>query len=93
MHTKRISITALAILFFLTATANAQDRAAWMGPAKWGVMTHYLADWKAREFKLQMNVDEWNKIVDNFDVEGIARQLQAAGAGYYLISIGQNSGY
>ncbi len=91
--TKRILITALAILFFSTGTATAQDRAAWMSQAKWGVMTHYLADWKAREFKLQMSVDEWNKMVDNFDVEGLAKQLQAAGASYYLITIGQNSGY
>src|SRR5512136_557766 len=88
------------LFFFIVAgfvlssfAADGQDRAAWLKEARWGVMTHYLADWKAREFKLEMNVDQWNKMVDNFDVEGIASQLQAAGAGYYLISIGQNSGY
>ncbi len=73
--------------------ARAQDRAAWMREARWGVMTHYLADWMARTHNLQMSVEQWNKLVDGFDVEGIANQLQSAGAGYYLITIGQNSGY
>ena len=78
---------------FLSSLALAQNRASWMHDAKWGVMTHYLADWQARDNKLLMSVDQWNKMVDNFDVEGIAAQLQAAGASYYQISIGQNSGY
>jgi hypothetical protein len=64
-----------------------------MRDAKWGVMTHYLADWQARVHHLTMNVEEWNRLVDNFDVEGIAEQLHSVGAGYYQISIGQNSGY
>ncbi len=40
-----------------------------------------------------MTPAEWNKLIDNFDVEGLAKQLESAGAGYYLITIGQNSGY
>jgi hypothetical protein len=40
-----------------------------------------------------MSVEQWNKLVDGFDAEGIAKQLQSVGAGYYQISIGQNSGY
>ena len=31
--------------------------------------------------------------MDGFDAEGIARRLESVGAGYYQISIGQNSGY
>ncbi|MBI1898008.1 MAG: alpha-L-fucosidase [Acidobacteria bacterium] len=64
-----------------------------MKDAKFGVMTHYLADWIARVHKQPMNVEEWNRLVDHFDVEGLARQLESAGVSYYLISIGQNSGY
>jgi len=56
-------------------------------------MTHYLADWMARAHKLEMNISKWNSLIDNFDAEALARQLQSAGAGYYQISIGQNSGY
>jgi hypothetical protein len=64
-----------------------------MQTARWGVMTHYLADWKARDYKLQMSVEEWNRLVDGFDAEGLAKQLESVGARYYQISIGQNSGY
>lgn len=86
----------VAVLFVLVGSAGsavAQDRAGWMQTAHWGVMTHYLADWQARVHKLDMSVEEWNRLVDGFDVEGIAGQLQEVGAKYYQISIGQNSGY
>jgi hypothetical protein len=87
------AIAAVVLLFCFCATLGASDRAAWMRTAKWGVMTHYLADWQARAHNLTMNVEEWNKLIDNFDVEGIAQELQTAGASYYQITIGQNSGY
>ena len=41
----------------------------------------------------QMTPENWNKLVDAFDVETCADQLKSVGADYYLISIGQNSGY
>jgi len=59
----------------------------------WGVMTHYLADWQARVNKLEMTVELWNKMVEGFDAEGMAKRLDQVGAGHYQISIGQNSGY
>jgi len=31
--------------------------------------------------------------VDGFDVNGLADQLASVGAGYYVITLGQNSGY
>jgi hypothetical protein len=64
-----------------------------MKDGKWGVMTHYLADWKTQTDHLNMNVEEWNRTIDGFDVEGLADQLQKAGASWYQISLGQNSGY
>jgi hypothetical protein len=70
-------------------------RAAWMQDPRyaWGVMTHYLADWQARVNQLEISVEQWNKMVDGFDVEAMAKRLEQAGAGHYQISIGQNSGY
>lgn len=70
-------------------------RAAWMQDQRyrWGVMTHYLADWQARTHKLDMDVELWNKLIDGFDVEAMARRLESIGAGHYQLSIGQNSGY
>ncbi len=83
----------LLLCFAMAAALVAQDRAAWMRQARWGVMTHYLADWIARGSGEQISVERWNLLVDHFDVEAVARQLQSVGAGYYQISIGQNSGY
>jgi hypothetical protein len=70
-------------------------RAKWMQDPRyaWGVMTHYLADWQARMHHFDMDVSVWNKLVDGFDVEGMAKRLEQAGAGHYQLSIGQNSGY
>ncbi len=65
-----------------------------MKDARWGVMTHYLADWIAQgEGRKQMGVDRWNELIDRFDAEGLARQLESVGAGYYVLTIGQNSGF
>lgn len=70
------------------------NRAAWMQEARWGVMSHFLSDWLARNENMpEMTVDKWNEIVDNFDVEGLADQLQAVGAKYYIFTLGQNSGF
>ena len=71
----------------------ASDRGDWMKQAHWGVMTHFLADWRAQVDREPASVEHWNELVDHFDVEGLANQLQSVGAGYYLITIGQNSGY
>lgn len=68
-------------------------RSAWMKEARWGVMTHYLYDWIAREHGLETSPERWNALVDGFDVEGLAEQLRSVGAGYHVLTIGQNSGY
>jgi hypothetical protein len=100
--------TAAAVGFFLPPFPGAQTpapppqppnngagRAAWMQDRRyaWGVMTHYLADWQSEVHKLDMNVDLWNKMIDGFDVDAMAKRLERVGAGHYQISIGQNSGY
>lgn len=85
-------MSALAVIAWSVA-ALSQDRAAWLAGARWGVMNHYLADWQARTHQIEISVEEWNRLVDGFDVESLARQLQSAGVRYYQITIGQNSGY
>jgi Alpha-L-fucosidase len=92
---KKISLLVfffILISFEITAQTN-ENRADWMKKAKWGVMSHYLADWKAREIGGQMTVAKWNELVNNFDVDGLAKQLHSFGAGYLIFTIGQNSGY
>ena len=75
------------------SSVHGADRAAWMREARWGVMNHFLADWIAHAGGETMTVEKWNDLVDHFDVDALADQLASVGAGYYLISIGQNSGY
>jgi hypothetical protein len=97
----RHSLQFAATLFLVTSTSSvlvaesspSPDRAAWMQQARWGVMVHYLADWKGRDHNLQMNVEKWNQLVDGFDAEGLAEQMKSVGAGYLILTIGQNSGY
>jgi hypothetical protein len=38
-------------------SAQTPDRSAWMRDAKWGVMTHYLADWIARTSGEKMSIE------------------------------------
>jgi hypothetical protein len=66
-----------------------------MKEARWGVMTHYLADWiaSAEGPGNSPSVDEWNDLVDRFDVDALADQLQSVGAGFQILTIGQNSGF
>jgi hypothetical protein len=79
----------------LRQTDFSSNRAVWMQDPRyrWGVMTHYLADWQARDHKLEMSIERWNQLIDNFDVEKMARSLESVGAGHYQISLGQNSGF
>ena len=64
-----------------------------MRDARFGVMTHYLADWIAQTTQQPMAIDRWNSLVDRFDAQRLAEQVKSTGAGYYIITIGQNSGY
>lgn len=90
--------TSLAMTAILSTAlgASAQEpahstRAEWMYKAKFGVFTHYMADTVNQGQPL--SVDAWNAAVDSFDVNAMADRLAAVGAGYYVITLGQNSGY
>ncbi len=80
------SIVVLAALLY-SVPAAASARVEWFRQAGWGVFIHYLA--KAPD----LPVDDWNRLVDGFNTEGLARQLASTGAGYLILSIGQNSGH
>ena len=87
------ALALMLALGYAAIAAAAEQRADWMKQGKWGVMTHYLADWKAQTDHLNMSVEEWNRLIDGFNVEALADELKQAGASWYQISLGQNSGY
>ena len=74
-------------------TVSAQNNAKWMQKSRFGIMHHFLADLIARAENMDMNVETWNKLVDEFDVNGLSNQLHSVGAEYCILTIGQNSGY
>jgi alpha-L-fucosidase len=91
---KKITFTIL--LGVLLLSVNAQNRASWMKDAKWGVMLHYSAAMLASENHLDpdsISLDTWNDLIDNFDCEGLAKQLSDVGAGYLIITIRHGDGY
>jgi len=63
----------------------------WFRDAKWGVFTHYMADTVIKGEEI--TVAKWNAAVDSFDVAAFAERLATIGAGYSIITLGQNSGY
>jgi len=63
-----------------------------LSEAGWGVFSHYLAE-KVVDSGQGITADEWNRAVDSFDVGLLADQLEQVGAGYHVITIGQNSGF
>ena len=79
---------------FISATAAepAPDhRTDWLKEAKWGVFMHYMGDTVLKGD--QLTIENWNKAVEAFDVNGLADQLASAGAGYFVLTLGQNSGF
>lgn len=87
-------------VFLVASAAVAQEqsepkrnsnRAEWMYAAQWGVFCHYLSD---IALKGQEHTPEnWNAAVDSFDVEALAAQLALVKARYFVLTLGQNSGY
>ena len=63
----------------------------WFRDAKWGIIMHYLTQEVGGDET--MSTEEWNRLVDNFDVDALATQLKEVGAGYMMITVGQNSGH
>lgn len=72
-----------------------ENRAAFMR-GRFGVMSHWLynpVDTPVPQGELASQVDQWNRRVDAFDTQALADQLQSVGAGWFILTIGQNSGF
>ncbi len=59
----------------------------------WGVFFHFLASPASSIGECEYTTDEWNRRVDDFDTTKLASQLEEIGAGYFFITLGQNSGF
>ncbi|MGC9349434.1 MAG: hypothetical protein ACP5JG_14945, partial [Anaerolineae bacterium] len=65
----------------------------WFRDARWGVFMHFLAHQASDRSPSTLTTESWNLTVDGFDVVGLAQQLDEVGAGYFFITLGQNSGF
>jgi len=52
---------------------------------------HYMADTVLKGD--QLTVVNYNQAIEAFDVNGLADQLVSAGVGYFVLTLGQNSGF
>lgn len=89
-------ITLALLLGIIMISVNAQNRAAWMKDAKWGVMLHYSIERLVSNNLLESEVntlDGWNELIDNFDCDALAKQLSDVGAGYLIITVRHLGGF
>ena len=63
-----------------------ESRVAWFHQAKYGLFFHYLSGGK-------WTPEEWSAWVDKVDVEKVADQAKQLGAGYVILTLGQNQIY
>ena len=76
-------------------------RTDWFHESRYGVMFHFMPQpWKETEQSYPLHEPgefpspiEWNRLVDEFDVDAVGEQLSQVKAGYLLLSLGQTSGY
>jgi len=71
------------------------ERAAFMR-GNFGLMTHWLhspVDSSVKNTDLAHQVEEWNQRVDAFDVKKLATQLSQTKAKWFILTIGQNTGF
>jgi hypothetical protein len=61
----------------------------WFRDAGFGIMFHYLSS----NIVPEGGPKEWNDAVDSFDAEAFALKADEAGAGFVMVTLGQNSGY
>ncbi len=72
----------LLLLAFSAQADPTNPNADWFREAKYGIFMHFLPG-DPKSFAL----------IEQFDVSALAAQLEKAGAKYFVITLGQNSGY
>jgi hypothetical protein len=84
MKTKMLQlvVSLLLLLPWRSQAAPNNPNTDWFKDAKYGVFMHFLPG-DAKGLAL----------VEKFDVEALANQLEAMGAKYFVLTLGQNSGY
>jgi hypothetical protein len=78
----KLAMCLLPLLSFRGQASPNNPNTDWLKDARYGVFMHFLPG-DAKGLAL----------VKEFDVQGLSRQLEAVGAKYFVITLGQNSGF
>jgi hypothetical protein len=83
MRILHITLTSLLLAFPLSARSESNNpNTDWFSQAQFGIFMHFLPGSSAGL-----------KQVGQFDVKALANQLEEMGPGYFVLTLGQNSGY
>ncbi len=81
-HVWRLAACLLLSLSWSAQAVPNNPNTDWFKDAKYGVFMHFLP-----------GDDRGLALVKEFDVEGLSRQLETLGAKYFVLTLGQNSGF
>ncbi|SFT10356.1 hypothetical protein [Paenibacillus sp. BC26] len=75
---------------------NGNPRTDWLCAAQYGISHHFIANYLNRvaaspEEQWKQHED-WNDVINSFDVNAYAEQVAGSGAGFVLLTLGQNCG-
>ena len=65
----------------------------WFRDCKWGLFGCYLCGEAGDGSTGTQTAQQWNQQVDAVDVDALGQQIASTGAGYFFITVGQNSGH
>lgn len=73
------------VLFTPQLPAQAAQNTDWFRDTKYGIIGHWLP--------YTRDIQDFNTLVDGFDVEGLADQLEQTGVGFFILTLSQSSPY
>jgi len=83
-----IAPVVLAISITSVTYAEEGSTSGWLSKADYGLMAHYEVFGVDR-----ISPEEYNRRVNSFKVDSFVEQVKESGAGYVILTLGQNSGY
>jgi len=85
-----VYIAPVLLALSITSVAYAEEGSTsdWLSKADYGLMAHYEV------FGVdEISPEEYNRRVNSFNVDSFVKQVKESGAGYFILTLGQNSGY
>ena len=85
-----VYIAPVLLALSITSVAYAEEGSTsdWLSNAGYGLMAHYEV------FGVdEISPEEYNRRVNSFNVDSFVKQVKESGAGYFILTLGQNSGY